>query len=79
MWDFICENRKVDLVDVFWFFYFSFYCPFRGFFPFLPNIEVCACLYYALEMDEEDCERRRMECLDEMSNLEKQFTDLKEQ
>uniref|UniRef100_H3DHJ4 BRMS1 like transcriptional repressor b n=1 Tax=Tetraodon nigroviridis TaxID=99883 RepID=H3DHJ4_TETNG len=31
------------------------------------------------EMDEEDCERRRMECLDEMSNLEKQFTDLKEQ
>ncbi|CAG09861.1 unnamed protein product [Tetraodon nigroviridis] len=30
-------------------------------------------------MDEEDCERRRMECLDEMSNLEKQFTDLKEQ
>uniref|UniRef100_A0A674PN82 BRMS1 like transcriptional repressor b n=1 Tax=Takifugu rubripes TaxID=31033 RepID=A0A674PN82_TAKRU len=37
------------------------------------------CLYYILEMDEEDCERRRMECLDEMSNLEKQFTDLKEQ
>ncbi|KAM9356468.1 breast cancer metastasis-suppressor 1-like protein-A [Pholidichthys leucotaenia] len=31
------------------------------------------------EMDEEDCERRRMECLDEMSNLEKQFTDLKDQ
>lgn len=30
-------------------------------------------------MDEEDCERRRMECLDEMSNLEKQFTDLKDQ
>uniref|UniRef100_A0A4W6FJK4 BRMS1 transcriptional repressor and anoikis regulator n=1 Tax=Lates calcarifer TaxID=8187 RepID=A0A4W6FJK4_LATCA len=27
----------------------------------------------------EDCERRRMECLDEMSNLEKQFTDLKDQ
>ncbi|XP_069029119.1 breast cancer metastasis-suppressor 1-like protein-A isoform X2 [Embiotoca jacksoni] len=31
------------------------------------------------EMDEEDCERRRMECLDEMSNLEKYFTDLKDQ
>ncbi|XP_038636576.1 breast cancer metastasis-suppressor 1-like protein-A isoform X1 [Scyliorhinus canicula] len=30
-------------------------------------------------MDDEDCERRRTECLDEMSNLEKQFTDLKEQ
>ncbi|CAH2328392.1 breast cancer metastasis-suppressor 1 isoform X2 [Pelobates cultripes] len=30
-------------------------------------------------MDDEDCERRRMECLDEMSNLEKQFTDLKDQ
>uniref|UniRef100_A0A8C5DR45 Breast cancer metastasis-suppressor 1-like protein-A n=1 Tax=Gouania willdenowi TaxID=441366 RepID=A0A8C5DR45_GOUWI len=31
------------------------------------------------EMDEEDCERRRMECLDEMSNLEKQFNDLRDQ
>ncbi|KAL6105167.1 breast cancer metastasis-suppressor 1-like protein-A isoform X2 [Pungitius pungitius] len=31
------------------------------------------------EMDEEDCERRRTECLDEMSNLEKQFGDLKDQ
>ncbi|XP_066542064.1 breast cancer metastasis-suppressor 1-like protein-A [Hoplias malabaricus] len=31
------------------------------------------------EMDDEDCERRRMECLDEMNNLEKQFTDLKDQ
>ncbi|KAF0023178.1 hypothetical protein F2P81_023808 [Scophthalmus maximus] len=30
-------------------------------------------------MDDEDCERRRMECLDEMTTLEKQFTDLKEQ
>uniref|UniRef100_A0ABM5F5C3 Breast cancer metastasis-suppressor 1 isoform X2 n=1 Tax=Pogona vitticeps TaxID=103695 RepID=A0ABM5F5C3_9SAUR len=30
------------------------------------------------EMDEEDCERRRMECLDEMLDLEKQFTELKE-
>uniref|UniRef100_V9KWL6 Breast cancer metastasis suppressor 1 n=1 Tax=Callorhinchus milii TaxID=7868 RepID=V9KWL6_CALMI len=31
------------------------------------------------EMDDEDCERRRTECLDEMSDLEKQFSDLKEQ
>ncbi|XP_057200732.1 breast cancer metastasis-suppressor 1-like protein-A [Triplophysa rosa] len=31
------------------------------------------------EMDDEDCERRRVECLDEMNNLEKQFTDLKDQ
>ncbi|XP_068164302.1 breast cancer metastasis-suppressor 1 [Antennarius striatus] len=30
------------------------------------------------EMDDEDCERRRGECLDEMSDLEKQFQDLKE-
>lgn len=30
-------------------------------------------------MDDEDCERRRMECIDEMTNLEKQFTDLKDQ
>ncbi|XP_032337784.1 breast cancer metastasis-suppressor 1-like protein isoform X5 [Camelus ferus] len=41
-----------------------------GFFFFYP---------YDEEMDDEDCERRRMECLDEMSNLEKQFTDLKDQ
>lgn len=31
------------------------------------------------EMDDEDCERRRLECLDEMTNLEKQFIDLKDQ
>ncbi|XP_052009495.1 breast cancer metastasis-suppressor 1-like protein-A [Xyrauchen texanus] len=30
------------------------------------------------EIDDEDCERRRMECIDEMTNLEKQFTDLKD-
>ncbi|XP_034532497.1 breast cancer metastasis-suppressor 1 [Notolabrus celidotus] len=30
------------------------------------------------EMDDEDCERRRGECLDEMSDLEKQFQELKE-
>ncbi|XP_028915985.1 breast cancer metastasis-suppressor 1 isoform X1 [Ornithorhynchus anatinus] len=30
------------------------------------------------EMDDEDCERRRSECLDEMSDLEKQFSELKE-
>ncbi|XP_028658231.2 breast cancer metastasis-suppressor 1 homolog [Erpetoichthys calabaricus] len=30
------------------------------------------------EMDDEDCERRRLECLDEMSDLEKHFLDLKD-
>ncbi|XP_067328498.1 breast cancer metastasis-suppressor 1 isoform X1 [Anolis sagrei] len=30
------------------------------------------------EMDEEDCERRRLECLEEMLDLEKQFSQLKE-
>nr|XP_055067561.1 breast cancer metastasis-suppressor 1 homolog [Misgurnus anguillicaudatus]XP_055067569.1 breast cancer metastasis-suppressor 1 homolog [Misgurnus anguillicaudatus]XP_055067577.1 breast cancer metastasis-suppressor 1 homolog [Misgurnus anguillicaudatus] len=30
------------------------------------------------EMDDEDCERRRTQCLDEMSDLEKQFMELKE-
>lgn len=35
--------------------------------------------YNLADMDDEDCERRRMECLDEMTNLEKQFTDLKDQ
>jgi breast cancer metastasis-suppressor 1-like protein len=30
-------------------------------------------------MDDEDCERRRIECMDEMTTLEKQFGDLKEQ
>ncbi|XP_052001486.1 breast cancer metastasis-suppressor 1-like protein-A [Xyrauchen texanus] len=30
------------------------------------------------EMDDEDCERRRLECIDEMTNLEKQFIDLKD-
>lgn len=30
------------------------------------------------EMDDEDCERRRGECLNEMLDLEKQFQELKE-
>lgn len=38
-----------------------------------------SCVSLCTEMDDEDCERRRMECLDEMTTLEKQFTDLKEQ
>lgn len=46
-------------------------------------LPLCAVVYEYVcdvaEMDEEDCERRRMECLDEMSNLEKQFMDLKDQ
>lgn len=47
----------------------------------IPNLEVGVCffVFYLQEMDEEDCERRRIECLDEMCNLEKQFTDLKDQ
>lgn len=39
----------------------------------------CSMCFSYTEMDDEDCERRRMECLDEMTTLEKQFTDLKEQ
>lgn len=39
----------------------------------------CSVCFSHTEMDDEDCERRRMECLDEMTTLEKQFTDLKEQ
>ncbi len=58
--------------------------PMRNILPpsqlILPNLKcLCVCLNHVQEMDEEDCERRRMECLDEMSNLEKQFTDLKDQ
>ncbi|XP_026124489.1 breast cancer metastasis-suppressor 1 isoform X1 [Carassius auratus] len=30
------------------------------------------------EMDDEDCERRRLQCIDEMSDLEKQFLELKD-
>uniref|UniRef100_A0A672Q8N7 BRMS1 transcriptional repressor and anoikis regulator n=1 Tax=Sinocyclocheilus grahami TaxID=75366 RepID=A0A672Q8N7_SINGR len=30
------------------------------------------------KMDDEDCERRRLQCLDEMSDLEKQFLELKD-
>lgn len=30
------------------------------------------------ELDEEECERRKTECLDDMADLEKQFSDLKE-
>lgn len=31
------------------------------------------------DMDEEDCEKRRVECLDEMNNLELQFSETKDQ
>uniref|UniRef100_A0A3B4A1P1 Breast cancer metastasis-suppressor 1-like a n=1 Tax=Periophthalmus magnuspinnatus TaxID=409849 RepID=A0A3B4A1P1_9GOBI len=44
-----------------------------------PRMNICISFCIFTEMDEEDCERRRMECLDEMSTLEKQFTDLKDQ
>nr|XP_022331280.1 breast cancer metastasis-suppressor 1-like protein [Crassostrea virginica] len=30
------------------------------------------------DLDEEECERRKTECLDDMADLEKQFSDLKE-
>uniref|UniRef100_A0A8C4RII7 Breast cancer metastasis-suppressor 1 homolog n=1 Tax=Erpetoichthys calabaricus TaxID=27687 RepID=A0A8C4RII7_ERPCA len=36
------------------------------------------CDFVNTEMDDEDCERRRLECLDEMSDLEKHFLDLKD-
>lgn len=41
---------------------------------------VCFSLFSIVskEMDDEDCQRRRGECLDEMSDLEKQFHKLKE-
>lgn len=42
-------------------------------------IRLISAMLHFPEMDDEDCERRRTECLDEMSDLEKQFTDLKEQ
>lgn len=38
----------------------------------------CSVILCLSEIDDEDCERRRMECLDEMSDLEKQFLELKE-
>lgn len=32
-----------------------------------------------VELDEEECERRRNECVDDMTALERQFVELKEQ
>lgn len=46
---------------------------------FEDGVSMAVFLFSDVEMDDEDCERRRMECLDEMTNLEKQFTDLKDQ
>ena len=43
------------------------------------------CITYILfpfvytELDEEECERRRGECLDDMTDLERQFSTLKDQ
>uniref|UniRef100_A0A8C5DQS0 Breast cancer metastasis-suppressor 1-like protein-A n=1 Tax=Gouania willdenowi TaxID=441366 RepID=A0A8C5DQS0_GOUWI len=56
----------------------------KCFLPFLREVNSCGRVRIIIcspvsEMDEEDCERRRMECLDEMSNLEKQFNDLRDQ
>lgn len=38
----------------------------------------CSTLSGSTEMDEEDYERRRSECVHEMLDLEKQFSELKE-
>lgn len=62
--------------------FFCSFLPFELTFRYIWNIKLILSLILAFlltEMDDEDCERRRMECLDEMSNLEKQFTDLKDQ
>lgn len=34
--------------------------------------------YLSAELDDEDYERRRSECVDEMLDLEKQFSEVKE-
>ena len=36
-------------------------------------------LYHLYVDDEDDSERRKVDCLDDMQYLEQQFTDLKEQ
>ena len=36
-------------------------------------------IYFIAELDDEEYERRRTECIDDMSDLEKQFSELKEQ
>ena len=36
-------------------------------------------MFHCTELDDEEYERRRSECLDDMSDLEKQFSELKEQ
>ncbi len=36
------------------------------------------CLFIS-ELDEEECERRRSECMDDMGDLERQFTEIKDQ
>ena len=44
---------------------------------FLRHLSLMIPLFLAV--DEAENERRRMECLDDMADLERQFTDLKEQ
>lgn len=34
---------------------------------------------FVTEMDEEECERRRTECMENLADLERQFTLLREQ
>lgn len=63
---------------MFFFFFFTIWINIQIYLEHKINFIFDICLLLT-EMDDEDCERRRMECLDEMSNLEKQFTDLKDQ
>jgi len=37
------------------------------------------CVSMFAELDEEECTKRRIECIDDMFELEKQFTDIREQ
>ena len=37
------------------------------------------CVHFITELDEEECEKRREECIDDMADLERQFQQLKEQ
>jgi len=36
-------------------------------------------MFFFSEMDEEECERRRGECIDNLADMERQFLNLREQ
>lgn len=44
-----------------------------------PNCKGFVLIYSTELVDEEECSRRRNECLDDMIELEKQFSDIREQ